>query len=187
MLKLLSITFFSLFLFSCTSRETGKNKTSSADSTKNVAVDSTGVNSTSYYKVEGDSLVIPPFDIAIDLSPKASEKLKKIHETIIVAAYFSGIPKDTTTKEYLKSGGLGITTVQKELSGNDRTTKIEGGKFPKSLYDSLSDKDIQVLINVYSGRRSNPNNLLDCDILEEKMSAVKGKTFTLKGKLIGER
>jgi hypothetical protein len=39
---------------------------------------------------------------------------------------------------------------------------------------------------VYSGRKSTNVNLLDCDILQDFVSVVKGKRFLIKGKLIGE-
>ncbi|MFI5187093.1 MAG: hypothetical protein ACHQF0_10235 [Chitinophagales bacterium] len=187
MLKLSTLFFLSAFLFSCSSNNEPKNNDAVKDTTNKNQTDTSSLNTTGYYKIEGDSLEIPSFKIEVSLSQKANEKLKKGNETIIVWAYFSGIPKDTTLKEYLKSGGMSIASTQQELSGENRTAEIEGVRFSKSLYDSLADKDIQVLINIYSGRKSSRDNLLDCDILEEKMSVVKGKEFTLKGKLIGEK
>ena len=59
-------------------------------------------------------------------------------------------------------------------------------KCSKAKYDSLADKDIRVLVNIYSGRRSTADNLLDCAILSQKMSVVKGRTIPLTGKLISE-
>jgi hypothetical protein len=148
-----------------------------------VKVDTTLLNNTAYYKYEGDSVIIPSFEITVSLSAKAKQKLKKDKETILVIAYFSGQPKDTTSEEYLKSGGMGITSAQREIKDSG-IAKFEGVKFSKALYDSLADKDIQLLINVVSGRKSTKDNLLNCDILEDKMSRIKGKRFTIKGKLI---
>jgi hypothetical protein len=45
---------------------------------------------------------------------------------------------------------------------------------------------VQLLINVYSGRKSSPNNLLDCGIYEGPMQAVQGKSIPISCKLIGE-
>ena len=116
---------------------------------------------------------------------KANRKLKKDKETIIVAAFFTGQPKDTTSEMYRLNGEINVAYAEKELK-DDRIARFEGVKFSKALYDSLADKDIQLLINIYSGRRSTNVNLLDCDILQDKMSALKEKKFVLKGKLIGE-
>ena len=186
MLRFSILTFATAFLFSCTSKKSNKPENSNIDSLKRSGSQTSRVDSIGYYKIAGDSLVIPPFEIEVSLSQKANERLKKGKESIIVWAYFFGKPKDTTLKEYLKSGGISLASTQIELTGDERVAKIENVKFSKSLYDSLADKDIQVLINVYSGRRSSPDNLLDCDLLEQKMSLVRDKKFTLKGKLIGE-
>lgn len=187
MLKLSIICSCTAFLISCGSNEGTKNAEGASDTTKKVNITDTTLAGPGYFIIDGDSLVIPSFEVEIALSPKANKQLKAKKETIIVAAYFSGQPKDTTTEEYKHSGEMGLANSEKELKGDERTAKIEGVKFSKALYDSLADKDIQMLINVYSGRRSTKVNLLDCDILQDKMSVLKGKKFTLKGKLIGEK
>lgn len=136
-----------------------------------------------YFKVVGDSAAIPSFEIQVELSEKAEKKLKEKKESIIVAAYFSGIPKDTT--KYMEDGEYAVGTHTMELT-DSRTAKFEKIKISKQVYETLADKDIQVLINIYSGRRSSKMNLLNCDILQKPISQVKDQKFVLKGKLIGE-
>lgn len=188
MIKFLNTFLLFIFLLSCTSHDAKKNNNAQGkDTLINNGVVKPGTtslnNTVSYYKFEGDSVIIPSFEINVSLSAKAKQKLKKDKETIIVIAYFSGQPKDTTTEEYLKSGSMGITSAQSEIKDSG-IAKFEGIKFSKALYDSLADKDIELLVNVVSGRRSAKDNLLNCDILEDKMSRIKGKRFTIKGKLI---
>ncbi|MEO6317125.1 MAG: hypothetical protein ABIU63_12955 [Chitinophagaceae bacterium] len=134
----------------------------------------------------GDSFLIPSFDIEVHLTPGANEKLSHDKETIIVAAWFSGDPRDTTSAEYAESGQQFIKFSEIELTGSNRVAKFDGIKFSKAAYDSLASKDLSVLINVYSGRRTTQDNLLDCSILSDKISAVKGKQYKLSGKLITE-
>jgi hypothetical protein len=74
------------------------------------------VNSLGYYKADGDSLIIPTFEIGVNLSPKADKKLKEDKETIIVTAFFSGQPKDKTSKEYLNDGEIFLTYAKIELT-----------------------------------------------------------------------
>ena len=173
-----------LSLFSCASKNSNENGvltpvTSNIFTTK----DSTVANNSEGFLYTGDSVEIPAFEIEIILSKKADQKLKAGKETIIVKAFFSGIPKDTTLKEYKEDGEIGIVFPEIELS-NTRIAKFQGIRFSRKIYDALADKDISLLINVYSGRRSTSDNLLNCDILSEKISKVKGKRFTLHGKLI---
>ena len=77
---------------------------------------------TDYFKVVGDSAEIPSFEIQVDLSEKAEKKLKNKKESIIVAAYFSGIPKDTT--KYMEDGEYAVGTHNIELTVS-RTAKFQ--------------------------------------------------------------
>ncbi len=43
-----------------------------------------------------------------------------------------------------------------------------------------------VLINVYSGRRSNANNLLECDMFEDDVKLAEANGIHIGCKLIGE-
>lgn len=185
-MKYSTVFLIIVFLFSCTYHEGHNNETLIKDSTnKNISKknDSLTLSDIGYFKLYGDSLIIPSFEIEVSLSEKANAKLKANKETIIVRAYFTGIPKDTTSEDYIKTGEIGVASHDIELS-NSRIAKFEGVKFSKSLYDSLADKDIQLLINIFSGRKSTADNLLNCDIIQDKMSNIKGRRFTLKGKLI---
>jgi hypothetical protein len=139
----------------------------------------------SYLISKGDSIEIPEFEISLSLSTKAEDKLAKDHESVIVMAYFSGRPIDKTPKRYKEIGTMFLCAREIELT-DKRVARFSGTKFHKELLPLLADKDIDLLINVWSGRRSNEDNLLSCDLLEDKMSNVIGKTFNLKGKLISE-
>ena len=141
-----------------------------------------------YLKDNGDSIEIPEFEVSIELSDKAEEKLASDHESIIVMAFFTGRPVDnipTKYKDKLDVDGLYLRNYSVELT-DKRTAIFKGVKFHKDLYNLLADKDIEILINVYSGRRAGPDNILSCDLLQDKMSNVAGKTFNLTGKLIRE-
>lgn len=186
MIRYMAAVILLAAFFSCASNE-GKNSGAMADSVGHGTVlkgDSLS-GGTGYLTLDKDSLLIPAFSIEVSLSQKANEKLSSSKETIIVAAWFSGLPKDTTSKEYAESGEMFLASARVELS-NSRIASFEGIKFSRAAYDSLADKNISVLINVFSGRRTTQDNLLDCNILSKKMSAVRGRKFILAGKLIGE-
>ncbi|CCH02305.1 hypothetical protein FAES_4306 [Fibrella aestuarina BUZ 2] len=166
-----------LFVAACSSR-TERNNTAT-DSPKTTAI----ASDIGYYQLDGDSVVIPRVTIALQLSPKAEAKLKADKETVIVAAFFSGTPKDTTSQEFLESGEVGVKDQKIELT-TARVATFENLKFARKDYDALADKDIRLLVNVYSGRRSSPDNLLDCGIVEGPMSDLRGKRLPITGKLI---
>lgn len=140
-----------------------------------------------YLKIVGDSVEIPFFEIELNLSEKAEAKLKTDHETVIVMAYFEGIANIENIPDRYKDragfGRLHLLSYPIELT-DKRMARFENITFPKDLYDLLENKDIMLLINVFSGRQSTEDNLLEVDILEGNMSELKEKRFTLNGKLI---
>jgi len=140
-----------------------------------------------YLKVDGDSVLIPSFEIALDVDEKAREKLKADKESILILVYFSGKPTAAAEKKYPEfalEGEIALAKSSLEISSSYKT-EIENIKFPKTKYDDLADKNISVLVNVVSARKSSNDNLLDCGIVEGKMSTIMGNSFTIKCKLIG--
>ena len=144
---------------------------------------------TEYLKIVGDSVEIPYFEIELKLSDKAEKKLKTDNESIIVMAYFTYFQEDKIYPEKYKdnvdySGELMLLSYPIELT-DKRLAIFENVKFSKDLYDLFGEnKDIDLLINVFSGRKSCEDNILDCTILQNPMSKIKGKRFTIEGKLI---
>ena len=59
-------------------------------------------------------------------------------------------------------------------------------KLNQPMMKWLDSQGPQLLINVYSGRKSSPNNLLDCGIYEGSLQAIQGQSIPIACKLIGE-
>ena len=89
-----------------------------------------------YLEMDCDSVLIPAFEIEVSLSPNAEKKLKEENETVIVSAMFSGIPKDTTSEEYLIWGQMGINDFKIELA-NQRLARFEKVRFHSSVLNKL--------------------------------------------------
>lgn len=130
-----------------------------------------------------DSIRIPEFVIQLELSEKAKNKLTNDKESVIVKAYFSGIPKDTLNKDYGKHGKTLIGEHEIEL-WDSKVASFKNIELSKQTLKGLTNPNFEVLINVYSGRHSSTYNLLDCEILQESIDSIKGKTHLIKGKLL---
>ena len=126
-----------------------------------------------------DSIVIPAFQIEVDLHD-SSKKLKSRRETIIVAAYFSGIPSDKSSPEYNKKGTVSIGSHSIELI-EEGIAGFKNVRVSRSSYEALEDKNFDVLINVFSGRKSSKDNILRCGILQMPIDEIKGKTHKISG------
>lgn len=138
---------------------------------------------TNSIKIENDSIIIPEFVIKLELSEKAENKLARDKESVIVQAYFSGIPKDTLNEDYEKWGKIHIGGHNIEL-WNSKIASFKNIKISKQTFDELTDPNFEVLINVFSGRHSTTSNLLDCEIIQESIDSLKGQKHLIKGKLI---
>ncbi len=136
------------------------------------------------YTVQGDSMVIPAFEIEVRTSAKAARTLRAKKETVIVSAYYFGTPLDD--KDMDEVGQMQILQAQQELTGTRRVARFENLKFSRAAFNKLKDKDIELLINIYSGRKSSDDNLLDCGILQLKASQFGNKRFSLGCSMIEE-
>lgn len=186
-LILVSMVCLLMACVACSKSKKNNVDESLSDSANTEHSDMLESQSLDYLKIVGDSVEIPFFEIELNLSKKAEEKLKTDNETVIVMAYFDGVVNpDNVPKKYkdkIFANKLHLLSYPIELA-DKRFARFENVKFSKDLYDLLEDKDIMLLINVFSGRKSTGDNLLDVDILQDYMSEIKGKKFTLKGKLI---
>ncbi|MGE3802180.1 MAG: hypothetical protein AB7H80_14280 [Candidatus Kapaibacterium sp.] len=73
----------------------------------------------------GDSILLPPFEIEVALSERADRELQAANETIIVQAFFQGIPRDTTLEEYAEWGEIFVGESRVELEGGERVASFD--------------------------------------------------------------
>jgi hypothetical protein len=128
----------------------------------------------------------PGFSVSVTLSDKARKTLTDRKETIIVAAYFTGSPKPGTPRKYISDMGeigLGETDVEIRLG---EIAKFGTVNLKKDALNQVDKSGPQILINVFSGRKSSKDNLLDCGIYEDALGPIQGKTVPIACKLIGE-
>lgn len=111
------------------------------------------------------------------------KSLESIRES--VENYIIITPKDKTSDEYDKFGKIDIGSSKVELL-DERVAIFKNVKISKKAFDMLADKNFEVLINVFTGRRSSPSNLLKTDFMQERIDSIKEERHILKGKLINE-
>lgn len=177
------ILFYSLFLLSCSNNGKQKENTSPAD-TATAGLkpnNSDTLAQTGYLKIDKDSVTLLPFEIDVVLSHKAKSRIINYKETIIVSISLTGTPKDSTL--LAEDGQFYVATLEKEISYG-QTARFDSIKFLRKNFDQLIDKDVYVTAFVYSGRKSSPDNLLNCSIIADDLSKVVNKKLAITGKLI---
>jgi hypothetical protein len=130
--------------------------------------------------------VIPGFTVTVTYSQKAMATLVAGKETVIVVGYLYGFPIQGTPKQDVDHvGQIDMGQVKKEIALG-ATATFDRVKLNQPMIKWMDSQGPQLLINVYSGRKSSPNNLLDCGIYEGPLKAVQGQSTPISCKLIGE-
>jgi hypothetical protein len=154
------------------------------DTVSNVISKESDTNAyTGYFKFDKDSVTVLPFEIEVSLNPKAKDKIINSKETIIINVSVTGTPKDTTL--YSEDGQFYVVSAEKEIDYG-QVARFDNIQFSRKIFDQLTDKNVYVNAFVYSGRKSSPNNLLDCNIIADSINNIVNKRFTITGKLIGD-
>lgn len=147
-------------------------------------------------KIEGDRVIIPDFKLEVNLSDEAVKSLQKNKESIIASLFFYGdiadensLPEDV--KKQLGPNGLKLlaTEIEKIDITQSNEFQITNLSFPKKLYDALSNKEIYVNINVFSGRRAFKDNILDMEFYDSKLNDIMSHShfINLNGRLLKEK
>ncbi len=137
-------------------------------------------------KTTTPATTVPGFTVTVTYSQKAMATLVAGKETVIVVGYLYGFPIQGTPKQDVDHvGQIDMGEVKKEIAPG-ATAKFDSVKLNQPMMKWMDSQGPQLLINVYSGRKSSPDNLLDCGIYEGSLQAIQGQSIPIACKLIGE-
>ncbi|MCQ9634249.1 hypothetical protein MP478_01685 [Chryseobacterium sp. WG14] len=197
-LKLILISLFTVVIAAGCTEKTTKEiaKTKATEKKDNQQPDKTALSSKEgSLTIEGDRVIIPNFKIEVNLSDKAVELLQKNKESIIASLFFYGDVRDENSlpediKKELGPNGLKLMVFDMEKIDVTQSNELEitNLSFPKKLYDALASKDIYVNINVFSGRRTFKDNILDMEFYDSKLNEIISHSsfINLNGRLMTE-
>lgn len=134
------------------------------------------------------------FSVEITLSPKARAKLASLKEEITVASFYYGdLSRKPTRAEIRAAEKEGRDPNQVELegervtiSGAGGTAQMPGRSVSAKEAAALGSNPMKVNINVFSARRSHPDNLLSCDLFDDDLALARSKPIAVACKLIAE-
>jgi len=130
--------------------------------------------------VDENQIKLPTFQLELKLSKLAEKELKKSKESIVIVAYIRGTLKNSGEENEFEIGEYSVEVT------SERIVTLDEVYVSKKKFDKLEDPNFEVLINVFSGRKSSQFNILDVDILQEPIEQIKGKRHYLKGRLLTE-
>jgi hypothetical protein len=132
-----------------------------------------------------DWTVGPNFSVTVSLSPRAAARLAHPKETIMISADFYGDANAKGQSMQNDGGQIELAPSQKDEIPGAGVAQFHGPRYDKTKLAYVDD-GLQVLINVFSGRHSSPDNILDCDFFQDKIAVVAAATIPIHCKLIGE-
>ena len=124
---------------------------------------------------------LPAFDISVTLSKAAAETLTASKETITLSVGVLGQMKKPKPDEDPEMG-LGEQMIEIPGAGVAHVPAFEVQDADLALLDG----EPQVLVNVFSSRKSSTDNVLDCGIWQDVVSKLPAEKIEIACKLIGE-
>ncbi|RYD94386.1 MAG: hypothetical protein EOP61_21775 [Sphingomonadales bacterium] len=124
------------------------------------------------------------FDVNLTLTPRAAEMLASTDEAVNVAAMYYGEPVNETSPGIDEHGmeiGLGRDDI--EVAPKSALVIAPGTGFDATNIASVKG-EAEVLVNVYSARKTHKNNLISCGIYQGPISMAQKKPVDIKCDLI---
>jgi hypothetical protein len=125
------------------------------------------------------------FSVQITLLQKAEAKLAALHENMIVSASYSGDPAPGAEKHSDKIGRIPLGIESIETPGKAGTVRVSGAKIKRNRFIWVKGP-VLLNVNVYSARRSGPDNILACDFFDGNLQDAVSKPVSLHCSLIAE-
>lgn len=125
----------------------------------------------------------PKYVVKVSLTEKAARKLKASGETVHISAMYYGEASPGFKGDDM--GEIQLGTQDVDINGAGQAT-LGGIIFDSRKVAQIVGKSPQLLINVYTSRKIFENNLLDCDIFQDKVTIAARGPIAIACKLIGE-
>lgn len=124
------------------------------------------------------------FDVNLTLTARAAERLASTDERVIVDAMYYGLPASDDAPGLNREGmeiGLGASEI--EIAPQSVAVKVTGEGFDTTYMNSVKGEP-EVLVNVYSARKTHANNLISCGIYQGPVSMAQKKPVDIQCDLI---
>lgn len=124
--------------------------------------------------------------VQITLSPDAAAKLSSLHEGMVVSASYAGEARPGAKRHADQIGQIDLGSDKVEVAGAPITVHLSGTGLKKTRLRWTQGPPM-LNINVYSARRSGPDNILACDFFDGELRHATAKPVALHCTLITER
>jgi hypothetical protein len=126
------------------------------------------------------------FQVRVSLSEKAAATLQHLDEGIVISASYSGEPRSSAKQHADQVGQIALGTQNVEIPGKPATVIVNGSSVKRGHLAWIRGP-VRLNVNVYSARRSGPNNLLACDFFDGRFRSTSHHPVQIHCSLIEEK
>lgn len=127
------------------------------------------------------------FDIAVSLSNKAREELHSRREPLVALVSYYGDPTKQAERHADEVGHIQLSPSASTVELPVGATQVQvSGRQVRRERLAWIEGPVMVNVNIVSGRRSSPDNLLSCDIIDGPLQTVQKAPVKLNCSLITE-
>jgi hypothetical protein len=123
------------------------------------------------------------FDVQLTLTPRAADKLVSTSERVIVAGMFWGAPNAAAMPAADAMGQIPLGEDFLEVAPRSATVTVPAASFDPAQLPNVEGAP-QVLVNVYSARKTHEDNLLSCGIYEGPVAMAQKQAVDIQCDLI---
>jgi hypothetical protein len=123
------------------------------------------------------------FDVQLTLTPRAAEKLVSTRERLIIAGMYWGAPNLAAEPTADEMGQIPLGEDFVEVAPESATVTIPAANFDPAQLQNVEGAP-QVLVNVYSARKTHEDNLLSCGIYEGPVAMAQKQAVDIQCDLI---
>ncbi len=126
------------------------------------------------------------FTIDVSFSPRAAAEMARRREGLTISAYYEGEPTRAARRHASEDGTIGLGDETINVAGRAGRYAVTGRGFRAARLAWIRPGTARVNVNLYSARRSGPDNILNCDLVEGPLAQIGGRTHRARCRLITE-
>ncbi len=123
------------------------------------------------------------FEVALTLTPRAAEKLAATKERVIVDAMYFGMSVGPDAPGVDEHGQIHLGGDMIEVDPVNAVVKAPGAGFDATHITSVQGEP-EVLVNVYSARKTHDDNLLECGLYQGPVAMAQKQAVPIACDLI---
>lgn len=124
-----------------------------------------------------------PFDVQLKLSAETKQRLADLKEEVTVSAMFFGEPNAAGKKHADEMDQINLGDDSVNVPPVDQTVRITGVNLDKKALAWIEGEPM-LLINVYTARKADENNLIDCGIFQDPIKLAQAKPIVIECSLL---